>query len=142
MTRSSALLLLALVVLIGCESPFASDDTSPALLEYAGNPAAITVPTSVARNTSFDVVFTTYLWGCMSGEIRAAHYGREVRIWAVQRMFSDVSEPDCRPDTRAIENRVSIKMPYEGIGIVRVFGMRDPGSEPIILQRELTVTER
>ena len=139
MSRSTALLLVAL---LGCESPFASEDATPAMLEYPGHTASLTAPAEVAQGASFDLVFTTYLLGCVTTETRVGHFGREVRIWAVERHFSDVLVADCLDEVRASENRLTLKMSHEGIGFIRVFGRRGRSEEPIVLQHTVTVTDR
>lgn len=137
-------LSLAAVALVGC----AFDDATgierrelPAILEYHGQSEnVLTTPASVAANTDFDVIVSSYGGGCDQQGWVDAHQSESTIDLEVYDLVGMPNEKVfCPGILLRFTHRVTLRAPDSGDITLRVHGRSEPGDAPLIIEHTITV---
>lgn len=142
--RISRLLLLAALPVAGCNITDSDFRERPdAAIIDMGPPSSpqVVVPTEVRAGELFTVRVTTYGDGCVrKGYVQTSATARELDVRPFDYFPSDDGRA-CTRELRSYEHEVSVRMETPGAGVVRVHGRRMTDFEPVIVTRNVTVTQ-
>lgn len=111
----------------------------PAILQFHSDPVRIDLPETVAVASAFTVSIQSYGGGCTSqGDTDVQVEG----LLATIRPFDlEPSDPEviCPAILRVFEHVATIQFDQPGTATVRVLGRREPGDEPLSIDRTVLV---
>ncbi len=132
---------VGLISLLGCSSGggVAPGGTirRPATIEFSSHVADFIVPATAQPNVPFSVSFTTYRGGCDSrsqNDVLTSTMTTEIRSYENERV-----DEGCLDFLAADVNSVTLTFLAAGTGHVILYGRKDPGSTPLVIDRSVTV---
>jgi hypothetical protein len=127
-------------LLAGCTGPPDGPNTIRRLatIEFYGDTAHFTVPTTAQLNSPFVVTFRAYGGGCVSdahNDVTTSSSKTEIHS------YQDVPVGDvpCTADLRIETVSVTVTFTSLGVGHVILHGQRLPGNAPITIDRVVNV---
>ncbi|SRR6266446_8029989 len=111
----------------------------PAILQFYSDPVRTDLPDTVTVASAFTVSVRSYGGGCTSqGETEAEVEGLLATIRPFDLVLTDPNVV-CIQILRVFEHVATIRFDQPGMATVRVVGRREPGDEPLSVDRTLVV---
>jgi hypothetical protein len=141
---ASVTALIASACSSGTEPPGPQPGTTvrrASTMDFYGEASAVTLPASVAANSPLTIKFVTFGGGCISrGETEVAVTGLEAQIRPYQYQYYPRADEGCTTDLRYDTNTAVLQFVTSGNGLIRIFGLKQPGGSDIVIERTITVT--
>lgn len=135
---------LGLLTLIACTHPGDPGTTErrPANLLFYGDTTTITVDSTTVVATPLSIAFITFGGGCIGkGETETEIIGLQADLRPYQYVYHPRSNEACTSELRLDQNQVTVQFSAPGTARIRITGLRQPGDQPVTLERTVIVTQ-